>query len=220
MGVYKKTLNYESLGIGEGNPNSRSFQPFSLCSLNWVDVERRCKYHIDWCVSVCADLSEFVRSLSITPSTVWQLHCNVCVWCDLIIQLFYCEWRKKERCSSVCDEYGRSTTYATPSYTTPKKPIWRHTTRLQCRRYTLPVFLFLHYSSPLEAVKVADVKVTFACHGANPLPPTLTFIYVYGQWCCTTVFGGFQPFGVTLYLRIPTQKIHRFTGQFLVYWIF
>ncbi len=47
----------------------------------------------------------------------------------------------------MCDEYGRSTTYATPSYTTPEKPIGRHTTPLQCRRYTLPVFLFLHYSS-------------------------------------------------------------------------
>jgi hypothetical protein len=77
----------------------------------------------------------------------------------------------------VCDEYGRSTTYATPSYTTPKKPIWRHTTRLQCRRYTLPVFLFLHYSSPLEAVEVADVKVTFACHGANHTPSD-TYVYI------------------------------------------
>ena len=57
----------------KSNNNSRPFKPF-LCSLHWVDVEM---YPIDWCV--CADVSDFVRSLSITPPTVWQPHCNVCV---------------------------------------------------------------------------------------------------------------------------------------------
>ena len=62
VGVYKKTINYESLmGIGEGNPiEAALFQPFSLCSLKWVDVEGRWKYQIDWCVSVCADVAYFV----------------------------------------------------------------------------------------------------------------------------------------------------------------
>ncbi len=116
-------------------------------------------------VRMCRD---FVRSLSITPPTVWQPHCNVCVWCDLIIvNCLIVSEKKEERCFSVCDEYGRR-----PQRMLPRALLHQSqsgVTLLQCRHHQCFYFFTILFSYCSTSLSYSGFTLTIL-HRLNSIP--------------------------------------------------